>query len=73
MNGLNWRTETGRSARLYWRETRVCEMCLDTIEGKGAATRYCSAKCKQAGYRENVKREKSNAQLRRVTAMEKGK
>jgi len=64
MNSLNWKAVTDGSVRLHWRETRICEICYDDISGLRAAARYCSAKCKQAGYRENQKREKSNAALR---------
>jgi len=41
---------------LMWNDVHVCEICLDEMKGKRAAARYCSAKCKQAGYR----REKDN-------------
>lgn len=54
---------TGRSAALCWKDKRVCEICYDDITQKSAAARYCSVKCKQAGYRENVKRAKSNDEL----------
>jgi len=49
---LNWKTSvTSSSAELFWNDTKVCEVCLDTMEGKRAAARYCCGACKQAGYR----------------------
>jgi len=36
---------------LRWNGIHVCEICMDDMSGKRAAARYCSAKCKQAGYR----------------------
>ncbi len=66
MNGLNWKKNvTGGSAVLHWHETRVCETCYNDISMKSAAARYCSVRCKQAGYRERVKREQSNDALLR--------
>jgi len=63
MNSFHYIAVTGRSAALCWKDKRVCEICYDDISHKGTAARYCSVKCKQAGYRENIKREQSNAAL----------
>jgi len=57
-----WSNEQQREVT-YWNETRVCDICFDTLEGKPAAQRYYSGKCKQAGYREAVKIKASNAAL----------
>jgi len=57
-----WSNELQRDVT-YWNDTRVCDVCLDTLEGKPAAQRYCSGKCKQAGYREGLKEKASNAAL----------
>jgi len=60
-NGLNWKVSvTNGCAELHWHDTKVCETCWDEMTGKRAAARYCSAKCKQSGHRQ----EKSDREWR---------
>jgi len=55
-----------RIGTFHWVCDNTCKHCGEPFESISAAARYCSAKCKQAAYRERTK--ERNAAQRFVTA-----